>query len=379
MDDQPRSKSTPAAAKVLWAGLAAAAIWCAAPAKVAAAEPKILNILAWSDYFDARSLEDFASSTGIRIVYDTYPAREIVETRLRGATEYDVVVLPGPTLRTLIAAGALRKLDRAKIDNAGNLWPDITMRLAAFDPGNQYAVPYLWSTIGLAFDVDKASAKPAAGQSELASLETLFNPDRIAAFAECGVFVPDSPDDLFALALRRLRLDPGSKNQTDLRRAAELLAGMRRYVRKFGSGDTAGALANGDICLALIGSGDGLQARARAKATDNGVDIGYVIPKEGTVMEIDALAVPKNAPHAEAAFAFINFLLRPEVAARNTNATRLANSVAASKPLIAKDIANNAAIYPDAALMSRLFTSPNLDPAAQKIVSREWTRVKTGK
>jgi putrescine transport system substrate-binding protein len=154
---------------------------------------------------------------------------------------------------------------------------------------------------------------------------------------------------------------------------------MRRYVKKFNSADYAGALANGDICLGLGWSGESLQARARAREGGNGVDIAYAIPKEGTLISIDALAIPKNAPHAEAALAFINFMLRPEVAARNTNATKFANAVPASKPLIAKDIAENPAIYPDGATIERLFAAPNPDPATQKFIAREWGRVKTGK
>jgi putrescine transport system substrate-binding protein len=343
----------------------------------AKAEPRFLNILGWGDYFDPRALDEFTAATGVGIVYDAYSSREALEARLRAATDYDVLVVPGPALRTLIAAGALQKLDRSKLGNAGNLWPEIMARLAVFDPGNQYAAPYLWSTEGFAFDVDQAKAK--LGQDPPDSLDILFRPDRLAAFADCGVSVPDSPEDLFALALRDLRLDPGSKNPADLRRAAELLGGVRRHAKKFNSADYAGALANGDICLALGWSGDSLQARARAREAGNGVDIAYAIPKEGTLISIDALAIPKNAPHGEAALAFINFLLRPEIAARNTNATKFANAVPASKPLIAKDIAENKSIYPDAAVMDRLFAAPNLDPATQKFISREWSRIKTGK
>jgi putrescine transport system substrate-binding protein len=363
--------------RYLRAILGALALCLATLAGNAIAEPRVLNILSWSDYFDQRSLEEFTSATGVRVVYDTYPSLAALEARLRAATDYDVLVVPGPTLRTLIAAGALRKLDRTKLSNISNLWPDIAARLAAFDPGNQYGVPYLWSTAGLAFDVDKAKA--ALGQGQVDSLDVLFKPERLAAFADCGVSVPDSPNDMFALALRYLRLDPGSKNPTDLRRAAELLSGMRRNVKKFNSDDDAGALANGDICLAVDWGGDALQARARAREADNGVDIAYAIPNEGTLISIDALAIPKNAPHGDAALAFINFLLRPEIAARNTNATKFANSVLASKPWIARDIVENKSIYPDAALMDRLFAAPNVDPATQKFISREWSRAKTGK
>ena len=361
----------------LRAALAALALCLAMLGANAGAEPRQLNILGWGDYFDPRVLDEFTAATGVRIMYDTYATREALEARLRTTGDYDLLVIPGPALRTLIAAGALQKLDRLKLSNFNNLWPEIMARLGAFDPGNQYAAAYLWATEGLAFDVEQAKAK--LGQGPPDSLDLLFRPDRVAPFVECGVSVPDSAEELFALALRDLRLDPGSKNPSDLRRAADLLAVMRRNVKKLNAADSAGALANGDVCLALASSGDAQQARARAREAGAGVDIGYAIPREGTLISIDALAIPKNAPHAEAALAFINFLLRPEIAARNTNATKFANGVLASKPLIARDIAENKSIYPDAAVMERLFAAPSVDAATQKFISREWTRIKTGK
>lgn len=345
----------------------------------ALAEPGVVNILAWSDYFDPRIFEEFTGETGVKVVYDAYPTREALEARLRGKTDYDVVVAPGPVLQSLIAARALRKLDKTKLSNAAGLWPEIVALLGAFDPGNQYAVPYLWFTIGLAFDVDKAKEMDAAAPFEPASWDMIFRPDRLAGFADCGVSVLDNPQEMFAIALRYLRLNPASKNQNDLRRAAELLGGIRRYVKKFPSSDDVGALANGDICLAAAWSGDSLQARARAKEEGNGVDVDYAIPKEGTLMSLDALVVPKDAPHGDAALSLINFLLRPEIAARNTNATKFANGVIASKPWIAKDILDNKAIYPDPSMMSWLFAVQNADAATQKFIQREWVRIKTGK
>ena len=171
-------------------GLVALALGLATFAANATAEPRLLNLLGWGDYFDPRVLDEFTAATGIRIVYDTYPSQEALEKRLRAAGDYDVLVVPGPALRTLIAAGALRKLDRSKLNNFGNLWPEIMARLAASDPGNQYAVPYLWMTEGLAFDVDQAKAKLGADPPD--SLDVVFRPDRVAAFADCGVSVPDS-------------------------------------------------------------------------------------------------------------------------------------------------------------------------------------------
>ena len=269
------------------------------------------------------------------------------------------------------------RLISSKISNFSNLWPQIEALLGTFDPGGLYAIPYLWQTAGIAYDVDQAKAK--LGDQPPNSLDLFFHPDKLAAFTDCGVSIPDDAGELFALALREQGLDPASKNPAELRRASALIAALRPLAKSFNSGDFPGALATGDICLALGWSGEALQARARAKEGGNGIDIAYTIPKEGTLILIDALAIPKAAPHGEAALAFINFLLRPEIAARNTNATQFANAVLASKPLIAKEIAANKAIYPDPAVMDRLFAGPSFDAATQKFIAREWSRIKTGK
>jgi len=183
----------------------------------------------------------------------------------------------------------------------------------------------------------------------------------------------------FLVTLNFLKLDPNSKNPDDIKRAEDHLAGLRRYIKKFHSSEYINALANGDICLAIGWSGDSFQARNRAREAGNGVDIAYVIPHEGTLITLDALAIPKDAPHPDEAHLFIDYLMRPDVAARNTNATHFANGVGTSRPLVDAAIINNTAIYPDEATMKRLFAVTAPDIALQKIVTREWTRVKTGR
>ena len=151
-------------------------------------------------------------------------------------------------------------------------------------------------------------------------------------------------------------------------------------MKKFHSSEYINALANGDICLAVGWSGDAALARNRAREADNGIEIGDVIPKEGSVISLDNLAIPTDAPHVAAAYEFINFLLRPDIAARNTNATGFASGIAAAQPLLSRRaIANNTTIYPDTETMKRLFALKNYDPATQKFIGREWTRIKTGK
>lgn len=342
------------------------------------AQQRIVNLYSWGDYFDPEALEDFTRETGVKVVYDAYASDQDLETRLRaGKTGYDVVVTPGALLQRQIAGGLLQRLDKSKLPNRLNLWPEVMARLAVYDPGNQYALPYMWFTTGIAYDVEKA--KERLGEAPINSWDVIFRPEFLKKFADCGIYVLDGPEQLFPAALRYLRLNPDAKSQSDLKRAADLLSGMRRYVKKFHSSEYVDALADGDICLAVGWTGDSLQARNRAREADNGIEIDYVIPKEGTLMSLDNLVIPKDAPHLEEAYAFIDFLLRPEIAARNTNATKYANGVLASKPSINKDILDNAAIYPPAAVMNKLFAAPSFDAATRKFIDREWIRIETGK
>ncbi|MGO9135699.1 MAG: polyamine ABC transporter substrate-binding protein [Methylovirgula sp.] len=344
----------------------------------ALAADRVVNIYNWSDYIAPKVLEDFTKETGIKVVYDTYDSNEMLETKLlAGNTGYDVVVPSGTFLERQIKAGLYQKLDRSKLPHWSGLWPEVMARLAVHDLGNQYAADYMWFTTGLAFNVDKARER--LGSVPLNSWDILFKPELLKKFADCGVYVLDSPEDLFTVALNYLKLDPNSKKLPDLRRAAALLDNLRPYVKKFHSSEYINALANGDICLAVAWAGDAFQAKSRAKEADNGINIDYVIPKEGTLMSLDSIAIPADAPHPAEAYAFIDYLLRPEVAAKNTNATNFANGVVASKTFVSPDILNNPAIYPDAEAMKRLFTVTTYDQATQKFVTREWVRVKTGK
>jgi putrescine transport system substrate-binding protein len=348
------------------------------PHATVAAE-RVVNIYNWSDYVDPKVLEDFTRETGIKVVYDTYDSNETLETRLlAGRTGYDLVAPSGTFLQRQIQAGLYQKLDLTKLPHHSELWPEVMKRLSVYDPGNQYAVAYMWFTTGIAYNVDKV--KERIGDAPVNSWDLIFKPENLKKFADCGVYVLDSPEDLFSIALNYLKLDPNSKNPRDLLRASEeLLKTMRRNVKKFHSSEYINALANGDICLAVGWAGDAFQARDRAREAGNGVNIDYIIPKEGTLMSIDALAIPKDALHLEEAYAFLDYLMRPEVAARNTRVTNFASGVLAAQALTAKEIADNKAIYPDADTMKRLFTVTSFNQATQKIVTSQWTQIKTGR
>ncbi len=343
-----------------------------------AAEQRVVNVYNWSDYIDPKVLEDFTRETKIKVVYDTYDSNEVLETKLlAGKTGYDIVVPSATFLQRQIQAGVFQKLDRSKLKNYDKLWPQVMQRLAAYDPGNQYAVNYMWFTTGIAVNVAKAKAR--RGDKPIDSWDDIFKPENLKRFADCGVYMLDSPEDIFTAALKWLNIDPNTKDPAQIKKAADAVQRIRPYVKKFHSSEYINALANGDICLAIGWAGDAFQARNRAREAANDVDIAFAIPKEGTLMSLDNMAIPKDAPHLEEAYAFIDYLLRPDVAARNSSVTNFANAVLASKPLLDKQVADNKAIYPDDATMARLFTVTTPDLALQKVITREWTRVKTGR
>jgi len=322
-------------------------------------------------------LEDFTRETGVKVIYDTYDSNEMLEARLlAGATGYDIVVPSATFLERQIKAGVLQPIDRKRLANAGNIWSEIDNRLARYDPGAAHSINYMWYTTGVAYNA--ARIRERLGKP-ITSWEVIFKPENLKRFADCGVYVLDSPDDVLSASLRYLGLNPDSKKADEIRKAADAVIKVKSSIKKFHSSEYINALANGDICLALGWAGDSFQARNRAKEANNGVEIDYVIPKEGTLMSMDALAILKDAPHPAEAYAFIDYLLRPDVAARNSSAIQYANGVLASKSVMDKAVLDNKAIYPSDEVMARLYTvSPN-ELGVQRVITREWTRVKTGR
>ena len=340
--------------------------------------PRMVNVYNWSDYIDPKVLEDFTKETGIKVQYDTFDANETLETKLlAGKSGYDVVVPTAYFLERQIKAGVFQKLDKSRLKNLGNVWPDIAKRLAVYDPGNQYAVNYMWGTTGIGYNV-KAMRERLGANATIDSWDIVFKPELLAKFKDCGVHMLDSADDIMPAALHYLGLNPNSTDPKDLEKAGELLMKIRSLVRKFHSSEYLNALAGGEICLVVGWSGDIKQSQRRAAEAKNGVEIGYSIPKEGAQMFFDNLAIPKDAAHVAEAHAFIDYLLRPEVAAKNSNLVAYANGNLSSQKFIDKTVLDDKSVYPDAATMSGLYTVSARDQKAQRLLNRLWTKIKTG-
>ncbi len=349
------------------------------PSLAARAQERTVNFYNWSNYMAPGVLEDFTRETGIKVVYDTFDANEALETRLlAGKSGYDVVVPTAYFLQRQITANIFQKLDKSKLPNLVNAWPEVTKRLATYDPGNLYAANYMWGTTGIGYNV-KAVQKILGADARIDSWDIVFKPENIAKFRDCGIHMLDSADDILPAALNYLGLDPNSTRQADLEKAADVVTRIRPFVRKFHSSEYLSALATGEICLVVGWSGDIMQARSRATEAKSGVEIGYAIPKEGAQMFFDNLAIPADAKNVSEAYELINYLYRPDVAARNSNFLSYANGNLASQKLVDRKILDDKTIYPDQATLAKLFVITARDPATQRVINRLWTRVKTGR
>jgi len=373
---------TPMKLKTLTVMLAAAALAaCGGKDEKAAtgAPSKTLNVYNWSDYIAEDTIPEFEKATGIAVTYDVFDSDEMVETKLlAGSSGYDVVVPSLSFLGRQIQAGVFLPLDKSKIPNLKNLDPAMLKRIEQQDPGNQYAVPYLWGTSGIGYNVDKI--KTVFGDTAVTgSWDVVFKPENAAKLKDCGITVLDTPSELIPIALNYLGEDPHSFDPAVIDKAAALLKSIRPYIRNFHSSSYINDLANGDVCLVVGWSGDIIQARDRAAEAGNGVNVAYSIPKEGAPQWFDMLAIPKDAKNVDNAYAFINYLLDPKVAAANTNYVTYPNPVPASKPMVDQAIAEDPTIYPPAEVDAKLFTFAVLPPEVDRQYTRIWTELKTGR
>lgn len=361
----------------LWTRLTVVGLLAATPGLCASAG--VVHLYNWNDYFAEDTLPGFQARSGIRPVLDVYDSNEILEAKLlAGASGYDLVF---PTARPFAArhlkAGIYRELDRAKLPGLDRLDPEILASLADMDPGHRYLVPYMWGTTGLGINAGKVSA--ALGGEPEASWALVFDPATAAKLASCGITLLDDATEVYSAALAYLGKDPNSRAKADLEAAQALLKAVRPHIRSFHSSQYISDLANGDLCVAMGYSGDVLQAQSNAAEAANGVEVAYLIPREGAMLWTDVMAIPKDAPNPEAAHAFIEYILDPEVVAGVSNYVYYANPNLAATPHLDPDLRADPGIYPTPEVRGRLFVTAERSDREMRDLNRMWTRLKAGR
>ncbi|HWB50214.1 MAG TPA: polyamine ABC transporter substrate-binding protein [Stellaceae bacterium] len=357
--------------------------WTAAALLVATtaaqAEAPELHVYNWSDYIAPDTIANFTKETGIAVTYDVYDGNEVLEAKLlAGNSGYDVVVPTAmPYMARQIKAGAYRALDKAKLPNLKNLDPAILALVADADPGNTYGVPYMWGVTGIGYN-PALVAKALGDDGPRDTLALLFDPANAKRLAACGISLLDTPAEVFPAAFSYLGIDPKSRDPADLGKAVAMLQKIRPYIRKFHSSQYINDLANGDICIALGYSGDVIQARNRAAEAGNGVVIAFRVPREGAMMAVDMMGIPKDAPHPGNALAYIDYILRPGVAAAITDAVSYPNPNLAATPLVKAAIRDDPGVYPPAAVRKVFHGDVPASRDYERARTRAWNRVKAG-
>lgn len=338
---------------------------------------RIVNVYNWGDYIAPGVVEDFEQLTGIKVNYDIFDSQEMLETKLlAGRSGYDVVVVSGHFLERLVPAGAFRKLDLQRLPGLGNLDAGLMAKFAQYDPGNAHAVGYSWGTVGIGYDARKLRALAPDAPADSWSL--VYDPQFVRRMSGCGVSIVDSPSDVIGTVLVARGRDANSPSPADLVEAERVLLDVRPHVLKVDTGNQINDLAGGSVCLMVTWSTQVRIARTRAAEAGVEADFRYVVPREGSVAWFDSLAIPVDAPHPEAAHAFIEFMLRPDVAARNANFIGSASMNAAATPLVDATLRDDPGVYPDPAIRDKLQPLRARSQEQSREENRIWARFRTG-
>jgi putrescine transport system substrate-binding protein len=338
---------------------------------------KVLNLYIWSDYLAPNTLADFEKETGIKVHAAYYDSNETLETKLlAGSSGFDVVVPTASYFERQIKAGVYLKLDKSKLPNLKNMDPQLMARVAQHDPGNEHGVIYMWGTNGIGYN--EKMVRQLMPDAPLDSWRLVFDPAVASKIAKCGISVLDSPAEMMRAVLNYLGRDPNSQKPEDAAAAEATLLKIRPYIRNINSSEYIEALANGDLCVAVGYNGDVLQARDRAKDANKGIDIKYIVPKEGSILWFDMLAIPKDAPDPESAYAYLDYIMQPKVIADISNFKRYANANLASQPDVLEAVKEDPAIYPPPELREKLAVQLADSPEQTRTITRMWEKFKTG-
>jgi putrescine transport system substrate-binding protein len=336
----------------------------------------VLNFYNWADYIAPDTIASFEKLTGIKVHASYFDSNETLESRiLTGNSGFDVVVTSGPYFQRQIRSGAYLPLDKKQLPNLANLDPGIMARASAYDPGNVHGVVYTWGTFGIGYN-EKMVAE-ALPNVPLDSWGLIFDPTFAVKLAKCGINILDTPAGVVRLVLKYLHKNPNAPTSQDLADVEGLLMRVRPYIRTIDSTLDTEAIANGDICVGLAYNDSIAQARRRARDANKGMQIGFVIPKEGSLVWYDILAIPRDAPHVDNAHVFINYLMKPQVIANITNYAGIANGNAAATELLDHSTVADTIIYPTPDQQQRLFVQLEDSPEQVRAITRIWQKFKT--
>jgi len=351
---------------------------CEPSEPIPATEGRVLNLYSWAEYFPDSIIRKFEAETGIKINYSVFDSNDVAETTLSaGQSGFDLVTVnASPHLGRQVPKGLWRPLDLSRLHNLGNVDAKLLQMLARVDPGNRYAIPYMWGTTGLIYNTDTIhSLLPDA---PVTSLGMVFLPSLAARFKGCGISILDSWVDMLPIISGYLGQPDLSAEPEALGAVATTFALVRPSIRRVTSSGYYDQLARGELCLAIGYSADAMVARRRAAELGNGVRIEFSEPQELVQVYIDAYAIPEGARNVDAALKFIDFTLRPDIGAEIARATGFAVANSAAVARLEPELRNNHIVYPPPEVRERFTLGRGYTMEETRMFSRTWLRMKTG-
>jgi spermidine/putrescine-binding protein len=315
-------------------------------APLLASAEEVISVYNWNDYIAPQVLVDFEKETGIHVDYHTFSTLEELNQALNSGTAIDIAVPSYERLPQMIASGAILPLDNSKLPNRQHLDKQLLSKLAAFDPNNRFAVPYLWGSVGLAVNIP--AAEKAFGGPLPHSWSLLFDPEQSKRLASCGLSVLNEPAEVLSALLVYQGRNLSKSPPRQLKRAGDVLLQLRPNLKYVDSQRYIEDLASGKLCVALAWVGDALAA---AKA---GQPVQFIIPQEGATVFIDTLVIPKSAKRPDLAHRFIDYLMQPKVAAQITTETLYPSPNLSAQKFIDASLRDQPGLYPDRETKRRL-------------------------
>ena len=333
-----------------------------------------LNFLTWADYIKPELIKQFEQETGIKVNVDYVDSHYSLEAKIIAINnDYDVTVPAlAPFFMRQVQFGLFQPLDHSKLKNYKYIDPRVIKIEEHANNSQNYAVPFMIDTIGIGYDHKKITE--IMPDAPINSLKLVFDPEIVKNFASCGVEMLDSSEEIFALALIYLGIDPNSESEQDLKKAAEVLHKIRPFINNINSALYFNNLGSGDNCLVIGYSGDIVHARQMSYKSGNNLDIRYVLPKEGSVMTLDLMAIPVGAPNKENAYKFIDFIMRPDINALIANFIGFTSPNLASSSLIRKELRDNPNIYPLQHNIDNFYTLKIPTSSFNRLRNRAWMK-----
>ena len=341
----------------------------------------VLNITNWAEYIAEDTIENFEKEFGIEVVYDNYDSAESIDSKLlAGSSGYDVVSHAGSMIARLIPAGIFQPLDKSKLPNLKHMRNDVMSQLdAEWDKGNQYVVPYMFGTHGVTYN--EALVKETYPDAPIGSLDLIFDPVHMEKLADCGVSFLDSPLDVIPMAMTYMGLDPSSTNPDDYKAVEEMLLKVRPYIKTFDN-YAYQRMPEKEFCVAVTWGPDGLLAVSGAEEVDTGVELDFFLPAGGQGAKpnfwVDGWVIPADAKNVENAHKFLNYMMRPEVGAADSNYTWYASANKDAFDLIDPAVTGSPAAYPSAEAVAQMYTMAVVPPKVERVRTRVWTNFKAG-